>query len=243
MRKSCENDRTSKANNATSVRSQRGQEKTACNSRRLYDSLCGSRMGRKGASSKKECKAPGQRAKDNCDTNVQSIQDCDTSSQKERKCTAIICRRMSSGQRPWPNSKRNGTIWRTQLADGRKGSYATWMNGVAEHTDTTYRLTQMLTGHGCVRHYLYRIRKANSPICDMCNSGEDDTAEHTLFNCHRYEEERAEMNRRIGQVATTEDLVIMLASEDGWQAVEKFSEAVIKRKEANERHRPRHEID
>ncbi|OQR66472.1 hypothetical protein BIW11_14132, partial [Tropilaelaps mercedesae] len=48
----------------------------------------------------------------------------------------------------------------------------------------------MLTGIG-FRHYLYRIRKANSPICDMCNSGEDDTAEHTLFNCHRYEEERA----------------------------------------------------
>ncbi|OQR74435.1 hypothetical protein BIW11_09074 [Tropilaelaps mercedesae] len=63
------------------------------------------------------------------------------------------------------------------------------------------------------------------------NSEQDDTAEHILFNYHSYQEERTEMNRRIGQTATTENLIsIILASEERWQAVENFFKAVIKKK-------------
>lgn len=58
----------------------------------------------------------------------------------------------------------------------------------------TYRLTQALSGHGCFRSYLLRFHRAEDSYCVYCMNP-DDTAEHTLFACPRWEDERAVLTR------------------------------------------------
>jgi hypothetical protein len=60
--------------------------------------------------------------------------------------------------------------------------------------DLTFHLTQALTAHGCFRSYLKRFNRAEDGHCVYCMDPED-TAEHTLFACPRWEEERATMQR------------------------------------------------
>jgi len=48
--------------------------------------------------------------------------------------------------------------------------------------EATYRLTQVLTGHGCFGEYLCRIKKEDTPRCHHCGAARD-TAQHTLAEC------------------------------------------------------------
>lgn len=65
------------------------------------------------------------------------------------------------------------------------------------HGNMNHRLTQLMTGHGCFRRFLYRIRKADSRTCLQClilgNAIFEDTAEHTLFECIAWNDERRDM--------------------------------------------------
>ncbi|KMQ87908.1 reverse transcriptase [Lasius niger] len=46
----------------------------------------------------------------------------------------------------------------------------------------SFRLTQLITEHGCFGHYLYRMRKRDSPACLHCTClSLNDTVEHTIF--------------------------------------------------------------
>jgi hypothetical protein len=47
---------------------------------------------------------------------------------------------------------------------------------------STFRLTQLLSGHGCFRSYLHRMNRAPDSICVYCGN-EDDPAEHNIFVC------------------------------------------------------------
>ncbi|CAI6342698.1 unnamed protein product [Macrosiphum euphorbiae] len=58
----------------------------------------------------------------------------------------------------------------------------------------TYRMTQALSAHGCFRSYLLRFKRAVDSYCVYCMNPED-TAEHTLFACPRWEDERAVLTR------------------------------------------------
>ena len=58
----------------------------------------------------------------------------------------------------------------------------------------TYHLTQALSGHGCFRSYLSRFNRAEDSYCVYCMDPED-TAEHTIFACPRWEDERAVLTR------------------------------------------------
>lgn len=60
--------------------------------------------------------------------------------------------------------------------------------------DLTFHLTQVLSGHGCFRSYLRRFDRADDGYCFYCMDP-DDTAEHTMFICPRWEDERASMAR------------------------------------------------
>ncbi|XP_018359792.1 PREDICTED: uncharacterized protein LOC108759034 [Trachymyrmex cornetzi] len=46
----------------------------------------------------------------------------------------------------------------------------------------SFRLTQVLTGHGCFSEYLCRIGKAATTQCHHCEEGMD-SAQHTLEHC------------------------------------------------------------
>lgn len=47
----------------------------------------------------------------------------------------------------------------------------------------TFRLSQLLTGHGSFAVYLFRIGKVDDSRCAHCNMGEEDSALHTLARC------------------------------------------------------------
>ena len=53
----------------------------------------------------------------------------------------------------------------------------------------TFRVTQMITGHGCFGVYLHRIGAEETPACQECGA-EVDSAQHVLGVCPRFQEQR-----------------------------------------------------
>ena len=49
------------------------------------------------------------------------------------------------------------------------------------HGGLTFRMTQVIVGHGCFEAYLYEIRKAETPICQHCGAVIDN-AVHALLH-------------------------------------------------------------
>ncbi|XP_041986937.1 uncharacterized protein LOC121738768 [Aricia agestis] len=108
----------------------------------------------------------------------------------------------------------------------------------------SFRLTQVLTGHGCFGRYLCEIAgREETTRCHHC--GEDrDTAAHTLTACPSWILQRAALTAAIGQDISLPAMVrAMLRSELEWKAVENFSEEVIAAKEEAERDREREALD
>lgn len=108
------------------------------------------------------------------------------------------------------------------------------------HGQLSYRLTQLLTGHGSFQQYLHRFGITDSPICLHCPLGEDDTAYHTIFICPAWQTERSQLSSVIGPVNTTEPVARMIVNRTCWNAVATFAEAVLVSKEAAARDRERH---
>lgn len=69
----------------------------------------------------------------------------------------------------------------------------------------SYRLTQALSAHGCFRSYLKRFDRADDSYCTYCMNPED-TTEHTLFACPRWEDERAVLSRILRRPPEPEDV-------------------------------------
>lgn len=69
----------------------------------------------------------------------------------------------------------------------------------------TFHLTQALTGHGCFRGYLQRMNRAVDSYCFYCMDPED-TVEHTLFVCPRWEDDRARMTEILRRPPAPEDI-------------------------------------
>lgn len=106
------------------------------------------------------------------------------------------------------------------------------------HGCLTYRLTQVLTGHGCFGKYLCQVaRREPDTRCHHCGHNID-TAYHTLVECPAWHEERQELINAIGR-----DLSLpvvcdqMCRREETWSVVVSFCERVIARKESAERQR------
>ncbi|XP_047993904.1 uncharacterized protein LOC125232320 [Leguminivora glycinivorella] len=102
----------------------------------------------------------------------------------------------------------------------------------------TYRVTQIVSGHGCFGHYLHKIQREPRPQCHECGVA-DDTAQHTLEECTRWAVERATLRAETGAADLSLRGVVetMLGSERKWKAVASFCEAVMSRKEEAERER------
>jgi hypothetical protein len=102
----------------------------------------------------------------------------------------------------------------------------------------TYRLVQVMTGHGCFGHYLHNIGREPTSVCHHCGA-EDDTAQHTLMECPSWVVERSALVAALG----TDDLSLhsvvscMLSSGRSWEAAANFAEAVVSKKEEAERER------
>jgi len=118
----------------------------------------------------------------------------------ERRRVAI---RLSEADRSTTNNlikieERNISIraWQNRWDRSSKGRWtynlipdiARWMRS---EPAATYHLTQALTGHGSFKSYLHRMCVAEDDECGYC--GEPDTAEHTLFYCIRWEDNRTKV--------------------------------------------------
>lgn len=86
----------------------------------------------------------------------------------------------------------------------------------------------MLSGHGCFRTYLYKIKYEDSPKCQICSGLEED-AEHVFFACPRFNTYREALEAITGDNITPENIVpSMLSSEEVWEAAGSFATGVIK---------------
>lgn len=103
----------------------------------------------------------------------------------------------------------------------------------------SFHLTQLMTGHGCFRRFLWRIGRRNTAECDFCGDEQDD-AVHTLRNCEAWESPR---NRFLSKLNLPVDFTLgdvvdsIIESRDSWVAFSAFAEEVMGRKEEEERRR------
>ncbi|XP_011859814.1 PREDICTED: uncharacterized protein LOC105557239 [Vollenhovia emeryi] len=114
------------------------------------------------------------------------------------------------------------------------------------HGRITFRITQLLTGHGCFGTYLRRIGKAESAVCPYCwEEGEEeeiDTAEHTIAVCRAWSAERAELTAAIGEDLSLGGVVRQIVeTKERWAAFSLFAERVMRSKEEAERRRQEQE--
>ncbi|XP_029172267.1 uncharacterized protein LOC114941449 [Nylanderia fulva] len=102
----------------------------------------------------------------------------------------------------------------------------------------SYRVVQVLTGHGCFGEYLHdKARKEPSRRCHHCAEVRD-TAQHTVEFCPAWADQRRALTSAIGGDLGLPSMVkAMLESQQKWEAVASFCEEVLTRKEAAERER------
>jgi len=101
----------------------------------------------------------------------------------------------------------------------------------------TFRITQLLTGHGCFGTFLERIGKADTAICPFCEMV-DDSPDHTISGCPEWREERAALVDVIGPDLSLSGIIgAMCGSKEGWLAFSAFAEKVMRSKEDAERAR------
>ena len=100
----------------------------------------------------------------------------------------------------------------------------------------TFRLVQVLTGHGCFGKYLHQIaRREVSPACHECNAPVD-SAHHTLAECPAWAPQRHVLMDAVGRDLSLSSVVgVMLDSERHWSAMVSFCDSVMALKEAAER--------
>lgn len=111
-----------------------------------------------------------------------------------------------------------------------------WVN--RRHGVLTFRLSQVLTGHGCFGKYLHKIaRREATPACHECGAPVD-SARHTLEECAAWEPQRRALVAVIGGDLSLPSVVrCMLGSERCWSAVASYCEEVVALKESAERER------
>ncbi|XP_013161500.1 PREDICTED: uncharacterized protein LOC106113321 [Papilio xuthus] len=132
--------------------------------------------------------------------------------------------------------------WKEELESARAGSWTVeairprlqdWVNRRWGHL--SYRLVQMLSGHGCFGKYLHQIAgREPTPRCHHCPEASDSVA-HTLFDCPAWEAERRPIAHILETTTLSGVLDRMLLSEHDWRAFQQFSESILNIKEEAER--------
>lgn len=92
---------------------------------------------------------------------------------------------------------KNNTLanWQRQWDSSPKGRLTyEFLPNINERLKKTFicpnfHVTQVLTGHGNLRSYLYRFKIINSDSCD-CDKDSPQTVQHFIFNCKKFEKER-----------------------------------------------------
>lgn len=121
---------------------------------------------------------------------------------------------MARWQQEWDNAE-NGR-WTHRLIP----NLSLWVN--RKHGEVNFHLTQFLSGHGCFRKYLHRFGHAASPLCPECENVEE-TPEHVVFECPRFEAVRGEM-----PILNVENIVEEMCREEStWNAVSRVVSQIL----------------
>lgn len=154
--------------------------------------------------------------------------------------------------------RRDGRSTREILAEERARSYGVWQEewdasdkgrwtyvllpdvekwSTRKCGELDYHLTQILTGHGCFRSYLYKRGYDTSPECPMC-SGVMEDAKHVMFECPRFDNIRSELNILAGVTIDESNIIDeMLASSEKWKAIADAAARISKELRRQERAR------
>lgn len=105
-----------------------------------------------------------------------------------------------------------------------------------KHGNVGFHMTQCLTGHGCFGNYLAGIGKEKTVNCWYC--GEEDTPQHTIFDCPKWERHRHRVEFELGELPTPDNIIEnMLECKRSWDAIETFIGKIMRQKEADEKKR------
>ena len=103
----------------------------------------------------------------------------------------------------------------------------------------TYRITQVLSGHGCLGEYLHKIGAEVHPGCHECGATID-SVKHAVENCPRFGPQRLTLETILEQPVTTQAITNALVGNDNQKsAASSFCDQIIKIKEEGERGRER----
>lgn len=142
----------------------------------------------------------------------------------------IARRKMYDKWKEWANDH---TLNGQRIREAIRPSMIRWVDRRSGHL--TYRLTQVMSGHGCFGQFLHRIGREDTPECHHCPA-KVDSAQHTLAECAAWNEERDELRRIIGNDLDLPRVVDeMLRGQHKWRAVVKYCENVLLKKEEAER--------
>lgn len=140
---------------------------------------------------------------------------------------------MRTWQERWANQTQKAQWTKRIIPD-----VTDWMK--CEHRTGDYYLTQVLSGHGAFRHFAKRIGKDTTDECMYCR--EQDTVEHTIFNCARWREERDRAYGELQEELTPETLAAtMTTSDSAWKIVHNMIRRIMSAKEKEELERQKRE--
>ncbi len=123
--------------------------------------------------------------------------------------------------------------WQARWEQGRHGRWTArlirnikeWSN--REHGEVDFYTTQMLSGHGYFRKYLYKMGKVEEPSC-IYNDAIEDDAEHTFFKCTRWQTQRNRLYTLVGTLNADNIITVMLQNEENWKNVKNYIENVLR---------------
>lgn len=153
-------------------------------------------------------------------------------------------REQGSGDSDWKMVLKRQTLnrWKGQLEIAETGEWTRllvhdlgrWTG--RPHGQMDFHLTQIMSGHGCFGKYLFKIKRAGGQECCHCPALMDDAA-HTLLECPAWDEQRGRLSRSIGRIEVSTLVEKMLRDRSSWEAVKRFANEVMLRKEEAERTR------
>nr|AMS38369.1 hypothetical protein [Bactrocera tryoni] len=95
--------------------------------------------------------------------------------------------------------------------------------------EVDFYTTQLLSGHGYFKKYLHRMGKVEEPSC-LYNDATEDDAEHTFFECVRWQGERTAVEDLVGPINADNLVSVMLESEANWGIIKKFAAILLRSK-------------
>jgi len=133
----------------------------------------------------------------------------------------------------WQKSLENPNIAGRRTVEAIRPCLSQWIDGV-KREGIIYRMTQVLSGHGCFGEFLCRIGKERTAECHHCDHPHD-LAQHTLEVCPAWAAERAELMVAVGADLSLPAVIrAMIGRAEAWKAVS-FCGRVMLRKEDAER--------